>query len=364
MHIAILNWKDIRHPQAGGAELYAHRQALIWRQRGHSVSWICARASGQKASDEIDGIQIHRVGGRFSVYLRMFAAFPRLTNVDVVIDVENGIPFFSPLFTRCPKVLVIHHVHREVWHKELPWLPAVIGRFLELKIMPWLYRGVPIVTVSESSREDVANIMPTNYISIVHNGVGDRLNPGTPSERPEIVYLGRLKKYKSVEVLLRAMVELKDEDLTLNIIGTGDDEESLRRLCEEFGLNSVKFHGFVTEDEKLNLLQRAWLAVNPSMVEGWSVTNIEANACGLPVIGSNVPGIRDSIVDDETGLLFEYGNVSELAAKIRGLVNNTSERERLGRNAYMWAKQFSWEASAESLLHILEDVAGGLGRTS
>jgi len=356
MHIAILNWKDTEHPQAGGAELYAYRQAMFWIEQGHTISWICARAPGQTATATIDGIGVYRVGRRFTVYWRVPSAFRKLKDVDVILDVENGIPFFSPLFTRCPKVLVIHHIHRDVWHKELPWLPAEIGRFLELKLMPRAYRRVPVVTVSESSRESTARIMPRNTISIVHNGVNDRLKPGAKSEVPEIVFLGRLKRYKSVDVLLEAMAKLRDEKVTLGIVGTGDDELFLRERCETLQLENVTFWGHADEARKLELLQRAWLVVNPSMIEGWSVTNIEANACGVPVIGSNVPGIRDSIKDGETGLLFEYGNVDELVTKIRALLKDESERRRLGENAVKWAANFSWRASAEKSLGILEDT--------
>jgi glycosyltransferase involved in cell wall biosynthesis len=355
--ILVFSWRDLRHPQAGGSEVYLHEQSKFWVEWGSAVDWIVPRFPGAPRTETIDGIGIHRRGGRLSVYARAIGQYRRIGRPDVIVDVENGIPFFTPLYAGAPTALVIHHIHTDVWRRELPRPAAELGLFLERRVMPAVYRRRPIVTVSESSAAMVRELFPDNEIHIVHNGVSAGLRPGTKSERPEIVFLGRLKRYKSIEVLLEALARLSRPDLRLHIIGRGDDESRLRRKAGDLGLSNVHFLGHVDEDRKRELLQRAWLAVNPSAMEGWGITNIEANACGTPVVGSDVPGIRDSILENRSGLLFPYGNVGELAGKIDFLIANAAERARLSREAVDWAARFTWRAAAEKTYALLTSIA-------
>ena len=273
-----------------------------------------------------------------------------------MIDVENGIPFFTPLYTRCPVVLLIHHVHTDVWAREAGWLTAKVGAWLEQKAMPMVYRRRPVVTVSDSSAGMIRDLFGRRLgeLTVVHNGVSAALVPGEKSERSEIIYLGRLRRYKSIDVLLRAVVELKDLAPVLHLVGQGEDEPRLKKLAQELGLKDVLFHGFVSDEQKRSLLQQSWVAVNPSRMEGWGVTNIEANACGTPVIGADVPGIRDSVCEGKSGYLFPHGDVHALAAHLRKLIENPADRDRLSRSACDWAKRFSWSASAAALLTELE----------
>jgi glycosyltransferase involved in cell wall biosynthesis len=356
MRIAIFNWRDIRHPQAGGGELYLHEQARRWVAQGCAVDWICAGFAGAARAEAIDGIRIHRLGRKYSVYLLAPWQYARLAKPDVIIDVENGIPFFTPLFTRVPKVLLVHHIHKQVWRRELKWPLSALGAALESYCMPHIYRKCPIITVSKSSKRMLRELFPQNRINIVLNAAGSELRPGEKSAVPELVFVGRLKKYKSIDTLLQALARLKDRQIALNIIGRGDDEARLKRIASELGLERVEFTGYLDEEEKCRYLQRAWMMVNPSMVEGWSITNIEANACGTPVIGADVPGIHDSIRNGVSGILFKHGNADELAEKIAELLDNSDERERLSMGALAWARKFSWDRSAARNLRILESV--------
>lgn len=354
MKIGIFNWRDLKHPQGGGAELYLHEQAKHWAKNGHEVVWFSSAVSGAPSFEIIDSIKFIRRGGKASVYLfapRYYRKF--MKDCDCIIDAENGIPFFTPLFSKKKKILLIHHIHKDVWFKEMKFPLAHLGYFLEMNLMPRIYKKFPIVTVSPSSQKEIRKLFPKNKIDLVYNAISSSYKPSTKSKNPEIVFVGRLRKYKSIDVLLRA-VALLDKNVTVNIIGRGDDEARLKKISKELRLSNVVFHGFVSDEKKIKLIQRAWLAVNPSFVEGWSITNIEANACGTPVIGSDVQGIRDSIVEGKTGFLFQYGNEKELSEKINRLLENKKELQKMSKESIAWASRFSWEKSADAFLEIMK----------
>lgn len=290
------------------------------------------------------------------MYLHAVRVYSQQEKHDVIIDAENGIPFFTPLYSRIPIVLLVYHVHRDVWHREYSWLPATIGKFFETKLMPVFYRNKRIVTISAGSKTEIEDLIPSAEVNIVHCGVQEDLAPGSKADHPEIVCVNRLKKYKCIDLVIRAVARVRIPNLTLHIIGSGDDEQRLKNLVNELGLSNVIFHGFVSEAEKLAALQRAWISVNPSPTEGWGITNIEANACGTPAVGARVPGIRDSIVDNETGLLFEPHNADDLTQKIDLLIRDKSLRKSMSKAAIKWASSFSWENSAAVFLKVLEDI--------
>jgi len=324
---------------------------------GNSVTWITASYAGSREKDTLDGIVIHRAGSRHTVYLHAVRAYRRQQKHDVIIDAENGIPFFTPLYSRIPVVLLIYHLHRDVWHREYSWLPATIGKFLETRLMPLVYRNKRIVTISDGSKTEIEDLIPRAKVNIVHCGVQENLAPGSKADQPEIVCISRLKRYKCIDLVIRAVSRVQIPSLSLHILGSGDDEQRLKDLADELRLSNVMFHGFVSEAEKLAALQRAWISVNPSPTEGWGITNIEANACGTPAVGARVPGIRDSIVDNKTGLLFEPNNVDDLTQTINLLIRNESLRNSMSKQGIKWAASFSWEKSAGKFFDILQGCA-------
>ncbi len=359
MKILIFNWRDLAHPWAGGAEVFLHQVASRWVKRGHQVSWFCGRHEDQSSHEYVKGIEIIRRGGIYSVYLQ--AAWHYLVHLrgrfDVLFDSANGIPFFTPLFSATPQVLLVHHVHHEVFFCEMPWHLAHLANALERVGMPLLYRKTPCVTVSESSRLALVRIgVQEEHISIIHNGV-DRVcyRPGPKSERPLIVFVGRLRHYKSVDVAIRAMPELLDTlpNLRFGIVGTGEAEASLQALANELGVtDSIRFYGYISEADKVRLLQQAHVVVNTSMKEGWGLTVLEANACGTPVVAADVPGLRDSVQHGQTGVLVPYGSPGALAQAVAELLLDHNKREQLAQNALAWAARFDWDQSAQRCLEI------------
>lgn len=358
MRIAVFNWRCFRHPQAGGAELYLLELAKRWVGCGHDVTWFTSRPKDAAREEVYDGIRFVRAGGAYSVYIASAINYLKSSKHDIIIDAENGIPFFTPLYAKTPVVLLIYHVHTHVWAREANWLLSRLGSWIESRAMPYVYRRVPIVTISNSSAYMIDELFRQHEpISIVSSGVSSPCKPGTKASDPEIVYIGRLKRYKSVDVLLRAFSRLQDLSLKLHVVGQGDDESRLKALACELRLKNVYFHGYTQEKEKIRLLQHAWVAVNPSSMEGWGVTNIEANACGTPVVGADVPGIRDSIASGLSGFLVPYGDDRALAEALRKLILDEDLRNRMGNTACEWAEQFSWDKAAASFLDILNNNA-------
>ena len=366
MRILIFNWRDPSHPWAGGAEVFLHQVARRWVRQGHPVTWFCGRYEGQPARGCLDGSRIIRQGGIFGVYVRAAQCYlgQLRGRFDVILDSANGIPFFTPLFSNIPKLAMVHHVHDRVFFRELPRHLAHLGCFLEQWCMPRFYRDVPFITVSNSSRDALVRLgIPPAQISTLYNAVDHtRYRPGLKSKTPLLVYLGRLRHYKSIDVALRALPAVLRvvPDLRFSIAGSGLAETSLRALTRQLGLTDhVRFHGHVSDREKIRLLQQAHVTVNPSMKEGWGLTVLEANACGTPVVGANVAGLCDSIRHGETGLLVPYADPQALAACLQELLTDHDRRQEMSRNALAWAGCFHWDETAERGLELLARCCDG-----
>jgi len=358
MKILIFAWRDINNPKAGGSELYFHELAKGWVKNGNSVTMICAGWKGCKKKEVIDGLNIIRSGNSATLYLSAPFTYLKLKEKpDIIIDVENGIPFFTPIFSRIKKVLHVHHVHKDVWFKEFKFPISYIGYLIESKIMPLFYKHTKIITISEGSREEIEQENLGKVAGIVNPGIDfPTFKRFSKEKNPTILFLNRIKKYKGLDVLLNSAVILKDSNLKIWVAGTGDHLEEMKRYASENNLKNVKFLGRVDEDKKRELMQKAWVFINPSFKEGWGIVNIEANYFGTPVIGSNVSGIKDSVIDGKTGLLFEYGNSKQLSEKILKLVNNEKLRKDMEKQAYKWARKFDWESKSNEYLNILKSI--------
>ncbi|MFN2223216.1 MAG: glycosyltransferase family 4 protein [Candidatus Promineifilaceae bacterium] len=365
MKILIFNWRDPTHPWAGGAEVFLYELARRWAARGHQVTWYCSRHPSQSRSGRLGDIRVIRYGGFYGVYLE--APFRYLTGLagrfDIIVDSANGIPFFTPLYSRAPKVALVHHIHNEVFFRELPRPLAHLANRIEKSAMPAVYRRTAFVTVSDSSRRALAGLGITDgRVRLVHNGVDtEQYRPGRKSPRPMLLFLGRLRHYKSVDVAIRAMPHLLAAvpNVSLHIAGSGPADGSLRSLAGQLGLaDRVVFHGFVDDVEKRRLLQAAHVVVNPSMKEGWGLTVLEANACGTPVVGARVPGLCDSICHEETGLLVPYGDPEALAAAAGRLLQDEALSCQMGQSALAWARHFSWSNSADQFLQFMIQLVG------
>lgn len=361
MKILIFNWKDIKNPEHGGAEVFTHEIFKRISKRGHEVTIFSSEFKNCKKEEIIDGIRIIREGGKYSVYFKARKYYKNVfskESFDVIIDEINTLPFFTPCFVNRGEILIalIHQLAREYWFYETIFPINFIGyHILEDRFLK-NYLEIPTITVSNSTKYDLINL-GFKKVFLVSEGIN--FNPlrklPKKSEKPEIIYLGRLKRAKRVDHVLNAFKIVKEKipDAKLLIVGSG----YLRNYLEKIAGDDVTFFGYVSEKEKIKLLSEAWVLINPSIREGWGINVIEANACGTPCIAYDVPGLRDSIVDGKTGILVkENGSVEALANAIIRVLEDEKLRKRLSKNALRWAKRFSWDKSAREFENIIKKI--------
>ncbi|MFL5593348.1 MAG: glycosyltransferase family 4 protein [Gemmatimonadaceae bacterium] len=363
MRILVVNWQDFTNPQAGGAEL--HLKEIFTRvvAQGHGVDLLCSSWDDVTPRVNLDGIDVHRVGTRITfpfVAKRYYARKLERNDYDVVIEDLNKVPLYVPLWHAKKVVALVHHLFGATVFGEAT-LPIAAAVWLSERPLGMFYRKVPFQAVSASTADDLAaRGIPRSSIRVIYNGVDSRhLTPdfAERSRTPLFVYLGRLKKYKRVDAVIRAFAELNVAEAKLEIAGTGDYRASLERLVESLGLpGQVKFLGFISEDEKLHLLRRAWASMLASPKEGWGISNLEAAACGTPVIAANSPGVRESVIDGETGFLVPRNDTQAMAAAMRGVVEAPDLVNVLGVAARRFAETFTWERATDETLQHLEEV--------
>ncbi len=352
----IFNWRDVKHTWAGGAEVYIHEIAKRMAKKRNFVLVFCGNDGKSKRYEVLDGVHIVRRGGFYTVYIWAFLYYlvKFRGKFDVVIDSENGIPFFTPIYVKERVIGLIHHVHQDFFKNHIVHPLAPVARVLEGKIMPLIYKNCSMITVSGSSLDAMGKIGFTDKgkISIVSPGVKilrkDKNSQKSPN--PSILYLGRLKAYKSIDVAIKAFADLVNSfpDALLTIAGEGDNREELEKIALSLGIgDKVIFKGKVSEEEKDKLLRESWVMVQPSSNEGWGITVIEANSFGTPVVASNVPGLRDSIMNPHTGFLVEYGNSAAFSEAISRLFSNKELRNEMEANCLVWAESHTWDESAK-----------------
>ncbi len=361
--ILIFNWRDIKHKWAGGAESYIHEIAKKCVDAGFQVTVFSGSDGHSPRYEVIDGIQIIRRGGFYMVYFwaALYYMLRLRGKYDVVIDSENGIPFFTPLFVKKPKFLLIHHIHQEVFRNHLPLPLAVLASFLEGKLMPLVYKNQKVITVSQSSKAEIIKLAKDNFkqIEIINPGI----NISTPSKltktaNPQVLYLGRLQPYKNIDVAIKAFAQIlqKYPNALFAIAGSGESSVKLKKLVSQLQIgHAVHFLGRVNDSEKHKLLTESWVMVQPSMIEGWGMTVIEANACMTPVIASDVNGLRDSIVNGKTGILVAPKNINAFADALLKIISDTKLRRELSEEAFVWSLNFSWDLSKQKFLRLINE---------
>jgi glycosyltransferase involved in cell wall biosynthesis len=368
VHIVALNWRDLANPLGGGAEVHMEEILRHLGRRGHRCTLITSRFPGSAAVEEADGYRIVRGGHEldFNLFVPfLYRKLVRTEPADIVLDDINKIPFYSPLWARAPVLAVIPHLMGTTVFQEVhPAVAAVV--YAAEQPVRRIYRRCHFEVISDSTRDDlVARGFAAERIHVVHCGIDRARDTADPTvaktAQPSLVYVGRIKRYKAVDHAIRALaiVRRAHPDVTLTIVGDGDGLDALKKLTAELGLAAaVRFAGFLPHAEKVRLLQSAHLVVNPSVKEGWGLTNVAANACGTVCVAADSPGLRDSVKDGVTGLLYPWGDVTALADRVGRLLADPALRRRMEVDALAWADSLTWARCGDETLALVESIVG------
>lgn len=373
MRVLVVNWQDWTHPEAGGAEIHLRETFRRIVDRGHRVDLLCVAHPDAPAAETLDGINVIRRGRSRATFNfavpRVWRSALSRNAYDVVVDDLNKVPFYTPLYVEPPVVALVHHLFGATIFQETN---PVFATYLLLSEQPiaHVYRRCPFIAVSRSTADDLERrgVDPAR-ITVIPNGL-----PEIPAEsevlalpkdpQPLFVYLGRLKRYKRVELLIEAFARLAPEvpGARLVIAGDGAHRQALERTAGGLGLGErVEFPGWVGEEEKWRLLRRAWAVGYTSPKEGWGFSSIEAQRVGTIAIVSDVPGLRDTVLDGETGRVVPHGNVPALTEALRNAVDDPQARGRMEARAIERARTFTWDATAGATEAVLADAAARIG---
>ncbi|MBX4205987.1 glycosyltransferase family 4 protein [Candidatus Microgenomates bacterium] len=373
MNILVFSWRDPKHPLAGGAEQVVHEHMKGWTEAGHNVTLFSSWIKGLEREDEIDGIKILRKGYQYlGVQIAAFFYYLKnKNNYDFLVDQFHGIPFFTPMYTRKPKIAIIQEAARKVWFlNPLPipinWIVAVIGYFGEPFVF-LLYRNVPFITGSNSAKSDLVKLgIPQKNIYVVNHGtiIVKPNNLVKKEKQPTIIYLGRISKDKGIEEALEAFKILKQNGITnFWVVGKPETEtygKHIDQLVKKLNLDSeVKFwykKGVVSDRQKFELLKRSYIMINPSALEGWGLVNIEASAIGTPVVAYRSQGLIDSVKDGVSGIICSQNTPQELAKNVLDLLSDKDKLKKLSETSIKWSQNFTWDKSKKKSLSLIDNV--------
>jgi glycosyltransferase involved in cell wall biosynthesis len=352
MRIVAVSWRDLAHPLAGGSEMLIDRLLVGLAKQGHEVALVCGGPIGPRP------YPVYRAGGTYSQYVvAPWRCATRLRRADVLIDVANGVPFFSPLWWRGPLVCLALHDHREQWATRFPRPVAALARTVEARVVPAVYRHRRFVAISTSTAASLEALgVDPGHISVIEPGVDAPAVP-TPlkSEDPLFVALNRLVPHKRVGFLLEAWRLVQPvTGGRIVVIGDGPEFEELRQLATT--VPGVELRGYVGADEKAEFLGRAWLLVQGSSHEGWWIVSLEAAAAGTPTLAFDAPGVRDAVLDGVTGVLLHDADPAAFAAAWIDLASDEPARVRLGEAARQRALDHDWDGMVDAWLATLTDV--------
>jgi len=353
MRIVAVSWRDLAHPQAGGSELLVDHLLVGLAERGHDVALVCGGPVGSRS------YPVHQAGGTYSQYLvAPFRCATRLRRTDVLIDVANGVPFFSPLWRRGPSVCLVHHFHGEQWATRFPRPLAALARLVEERGVPAVYKRRRFVAVSESTAASLRALgVDAAHITVIEPGVDAPSGPTTQtSVDPLFVTLNRLVPHKRVDFLLEAWRLVQPvTGGRFVVIGDGPEFKRLRRMAE--AIPGVELPGYLGADEKARLLGQAWFLVQGSSHEGWGIVSLEAAAAGTPTLAVDAPGVRDAVLDGVTGVLVDDATPAALAAAWIELSAAEPARVRMGEAARERARNHTWDHMVDAWLVTLADAA-------
>ena len=365
LRIAVVNWQCRDNPLAGGAEIHLHEIFGRLATQGHEVVLLCGGWPGCSPRATLDGIEVHRVGTRatFPFFARGYWHRHLVRRAfDVVVEDINKVPLYTPTWQLPKLVGLVPHLFGGTAFQELP-APLAAAVWMSERPMPYFYRRHAFQAISESTRDDlVARGVNRENIRVIFPGIDTTQytpNASEREEKPVFAYLGRLKKYKGVDLVVQAFATAAIPNARLEIAGAGEFRPVLEQLTRTLGVQDrVRFLGRIDESTKVALLRRAWATLFASPKEGWGITNLEAAASGTPVIASNSPGIRESVRHGETGFLVPHGDVAAMAVCMRKLSDERALVEHLGVAARRFAEGFSWQRAADETDSHLREVVG------
>ena len=383
MRILIFSWRDIKHPKAGGAEQVMNEHAKGWVKAGHGVTHFSAKMDGLLSSETIDGIKFVRAGHQYlGVIIAGFFYYLRNRNrIDLIVDEFHGVPFFTPIYSRKPKIIVIQEVARKVWFlNPLPWpLNWIIGfvGYLGEPFVFLFYKNTQFMTGSESAKKDISKfgIQPKNITVVPHGVITPRLQAfGSEAQarrvtgnrlqlrnKKTITYLGVLSRDKGIEDAIKCFKILNQSgEYNFWVIGKPETESyrrKIKQMVSDLKLeDKIKFFGFVSQQQKFKLLSKAHLLVNPSVREGWGLVNIEANSVGIPVVAYRSPGLIDSVKDGVSGIICSENSPENLAKNVWMILGKGDLYEKLSRGAVSWSKNFNWKKSRKLSLNLINSL--------
>jgi glycosyltransferase involved in cell wall biosynthesis len=354
-----LAWRDLDDPDAGGSEVHADEFMRRWSEAGLDVLHRTSAAVGQPAESVRNGYEVVRRGSRYTVFPRTIASelTHRMGRYDALVEIWNGVPWFSPVWCRQPHITFLHHVHGPMWDQILPGPLAAFGRTLEARIAPPFYRGGLTVTPSDATREELLEIgFRQDRVIAVPNGTDPRFSPGgVKTAHPSIVVVARLAPVKRVEMVLAAAAEARKQlpDLTLTIVGDGPDRDALDALVADLNADWVEFTGRVAPDDLVDLYRRSWIVASGSLAEGWGLSLTEAAGCGTPAVATDIRGHRSSVVAGVTGLLVEPSELDQAFVRV---LTDDQLRQRLTDAALARVKTLTWDASALGVIRVLNQA--------
>ena len=372
MRIALCNWRDLAHPEGGGAEVYARMVAEGLAAAGHDVTFLCARHDNAPRQETVNGVHYLRAGSRTGVYAAARRAIRRLEPVqgrfDVVIDVQNGLPFFAGWATHAPVVVLVHHVHREQWPVVFSKPVATLGWGIESQVAPRLNRGRQYVAVSRSTKDELVEMgVERDHVAIIHNGTKAPLPVSAEEvDGPRLLVLGRVVKHKRIEQAIDVATRLRSRHpgLRLRVVGEGWWSPQIRDHVQAVGAQDyVDLLGFVDEETKHRELASASLLLVPSVKEGWGLSVVEAASHGVPAIGyRDAGGVSESIEDGATGLLVD--DFEQLVAASDALLGDPDLLGELGANALAHSARFTWDETVRAWEQLLLRTAWGHAPTA
>ncbi|MDF7808349.1 glycosyltransferase family 4 protein [Pontiellaceae bacterium B12219] len=362
MKILILNWRDAKHPRAGGADFRLQHVYAPLTKQGHEVVLYCCAFPGCEPEENIDGIQVHRLGNDFTfsfLCMLKLRGWVKKYKPDVVVEDFNKLPFYSPLVYKGPLVIQMHHLWRSSIFRETNF-PMAFFIWLSEEMIRVVYRKCRFSVVSESTRDELVQMkVPEEHVRVIYNGADlSRYQPSDEPKKPFMIWIGRIQKYKGPIDACQVLEKLQNEfqSLELVIVGDGPFRPQLERYITEHGLqHKVRLTGFIDGAEKIKLLQQASVHLQSSYKEGWGLSVIEANACGCPVVANNTTGLCDSVVNGKTGLLYDFCSVEDAASKVRKILTDSRLARSLSVEGLKRASEFSWVRNSEEMIQYLEE---------